>query len=141
MKRLTTTQLAKMILLESDYFEKADKHVELSRVFLKDSWWEHLSLWFDMLIYPILSLCYFIYNSEKPSIFTMISMYKCINLWIQWAEYQSLNADIREWMNIVRSIDGPFISTNDPTYHVFVYADGMTRIKNSFTTSPHLRAK
>jgi len=121
-----------MILLESNYFEKADKHVELSRVFLKEGWMENLGLWFDMVLYPLFSIFYFVYNSEKPSIFTILSFYKTINLWLDWFEYQSLNADIREWVNIVRSIDGPFISTNDPTYHVFVYADGMTRIHHSF---------
>lgn len=132
MKSLTLNHLSKLILLEPNFFQKADKHVELSRVFLKETWYENLSLWIDMVIYPIILFGYFVYNFERPSIFTMLSFYKAINLWIQWFEYSSLNADIREWMNIVRSIDGPFISTNDPTYHVFVYADGMMRIHHSF---------
>jgi len=117
-----------MILLESDYFEKADKYVELSRVFLKESWLEKLSLWIDMVIHPI----YLLYIFEKPTIMFMFSLYKCINIWLDWFEFQMLNADLREWVNIVRFIDGPFISTNDPTYHVFVYADGMERLKRIY---------
>lgn len=132
MKNLTTKQLSKFIVLEPNYFEKADKYVELSHVFLKENWMEQLGLWIDMIIYPIFFLCMFVYNSDPPNIFTMLSMYKAIELWIKWYEFQSLNADIREWVNIVRSIDGPFISTNDPTYHVFVYADGMERIKRMY---------
>jgi len=121
-----------MILLETNYFEKAENHVELSRIFLKENWWESLSLWIDMIVYPIYSLFYFIYFEEKPTIFTMISLYKAFNLWSQWFDFQTLNEDIREWTNIVRSVDGPFISTNDPTYHVYVYADGMQRLTHSF---------
>jgi len=128
MKNLTNIQLSKMILLESDYFEKADKYVELSRVFLKESWLEKLSLWIDMVIHPI----YLLYIFEKPTIMFMFSLYKCINIWLDWFEFQMLNADLREWVNIVRFIDGPFISTNDPTYHVFVYADGMERLKRIY---------
>jgi len=132
MQKLTTQNIAKLILLEPNFFEKAEKHVELSRVFLKETWYQNLYLWVDMVLYPIISFGILIYNYETPNIFTMLTFYKAINLWIQWFEYSSLNADIREWMNIVRSIDGPFISTNDPTYHVYVYADGMQRIHHSF---------
>jgi hypothetical protein len=32
---------------------------------------------------------------------------------------------VREWTNIVRAVGGPFISTNDAKYHIYVYADGM----------------
>jgi hypothetical protein len=121
-----------MILLETNYFEKAENHIELSRIFLKENWLESLNLWIDMIVYPILSLLYCVYFQEQPTIFTMISFYKTITLWSQWFEFQVLNEDIREWTNIVRSAGGPFISTNDPTYHVYVYADGMQRIIHSF---------
>jgi len=132
MKSLSKEYLSNLILLEPNYFEKADKHVELSRVFLKDHWWESLSTWIDMIVYPLLSLLYFLYFQEQPTIFTMMSFYKAFTLWSQWFEFQELNQDIREWTKIVRSIGGPFISTNDPTYHVFVYADGMERVRHSF---------
>jgi hypothetical protein len=121
-----------MILLESNFFEKADKHVELSRVFLKEAWYDTLSLWADMVIFPLITIGTFLYNPESPSMFSMLTFYKAITLWLQWLEYSLLTTDIREWTNIVRSVDGPFISTNDPTYHVFVYADGIQRLHHSF---------
>jgi hypothetical protein len=45
-------------------------------------------------------------------------------------EFDSLNSEIREWTRIVKSVGGPFISANDSTYHVFVYADAMERLRS-----------
>jgi len=125
--------LAKMILLESNYFELAENHVELSRVFLTETWLKNISLWFDMVIHPLYLFYKFCILFETPGIFGMCSLYKCIQSWCDWFQYQFINADIHEWMSIVRSVDGPFISTNDPTYHVYVYADGMERVKRIYS--------
>jgi len=73
-----------------------------------------------------------IYNREPPGIFNMLSIHKTITLWQDWFEYQTLTKHVHRWMNIVRPIGGPFIATNDPDYHVYVYADAMQRIYYSF---------
>jgi hypothetical protein len=82
-----------------------------------------------MIVSPLISLCIFLYTQETPSIFTMLSTHKAITLWVEWFEFTSLNSEIREWTKIVKSVGGPFISANDSTYHVFVYADAMERLR------------
>ena len=71
----------------------------------------------------------------------MISLHKTISLWTQWFQFKTLTYEIREWTSIVRSIGGPFISSNDPTYHMFVYADGMQRVWDSLFVLPEKCAK
>lgn len=130
LQKLTKFQIADILLRPTNYFEIADEYVELQDIFLKESWFEKLGIWMDMIFYPIFSfIMYFMYG-QTPSIFTMLSLHKTITLWTQWYRFKVLTFEIREWMNLIRSIGGPFISTNDPTYHVFVYADAMQRVQN-----------
>jgi len=121
-KQLSNYQVSKILLSPNNYFEVAEEYVSLQNIFLKESWLDNLSLWIDMVIYP--------------TMFTMLSLHKTITIWSNWFRFKTLTYEIREWMNTVRSIGGPFISVNDPTYHVFVYADGMQRIWNSLFVLP-----
>ena len=125
--------LAKMILLESNFFELAETYVNLSHDFLIDFSLHMLTNLFDMVLYPLYLFYKLMFHHETPSMFNMITIYRIIKMWYNYFKYYFLNSDIVEWVTIVRSIDGPFISTNDPTYHVYVYADGMERIKRMYS--------
>ena len=126
---------------ENNYFELAEEYVELQQVFLNDGWVGNITLWIDMIVYPIVSfISIFVYH-QTPTIFSMISLHKTITLWTQWFTFKTLTYEIREWTNIVRSIGGPFISSNDPTYHIFVYADGMQRVWDSLFVLPEKGTK
>ena len=39
-----------------------------------------------------------------------------------------LREEINSWISIVKKVDGPWISTNDSQYHLYVYADAMQRL-------------
>ena len=129
-KRLTKFQTAAILQSPTNYFEIADEYVKLQEVFLREGWLASISIWMDMIVYPIMTFVSCFAFHQAPTIFTMLSLHKTITLWTQWFRFKTLTYEIREWMNIIRSIGGPFISTNDPTYHVFVYADAMQRIQN-----------
>ena len=130
LQKLTITQKADILRRPTNYFELADEHVELQSIFVKDNWFGILGNWMDMVVYPVFSVVMYFAYAQTPSIFTMLSLHKTITLWRQWFRFKIITYEIREWMNIIRSIGGPYISTNDPTYHVFVYADAMQRIQN-----------
>ena len=68
--------------------------------------------------------------------FYVFSLVKTYQLWIDWFRFKELGQTIKEWTKIVKSLNGPWISTNNPDYHVFVYADGMERIKYALLTRP-----
>jgi len=139
--RLTRSQMSSMLLHQSNYFEIAEEYVKLQEIFLRDGWVGNITLWIDMIVYPIVSfISIFVYH-QTPTIFSMISLHKTITLWTQWFTFKTLTYEIREWTNIVRSIGGPFISSNDPTYHIFVYADGMQRVWDSLFVLPEKGTK
>lgn len=116
-----------MILNIKPYFELAEEYVELQKKFLTENTFQWVSLTIEMILQPLFILGKIIY-SNTFSMFDVIGIHKTISLWLNWFKYKQLNTEIREWTRIVRSIGGPFISTNDPTYHMYVYADGMQRI-------------
>lgn len=134
--KLTRSDHIQFLLLNgSDYFSLADEYVTLQKIFVKDEVYETIGLWFDMIVSPILTILHSIWKQVYPSIFTLLSFQKCVTLWKQWFRFQDLKKQVREWMNIVRSIGGPFISSNDAEYHIFVYADGMQRLHHALSAA------
>lgn len=123
-----------LLLNGSNYFSLADEYVTLQQIFVKETPLDQIGLWFDMVVSPLLTILHALWKQMAPSIFTVLSFQKCVTLWKQWLRFQDLKKQIHEWMNIVRSIGGPFISSNDPEYHVFVYADAMQRLHGGLST-------
>jgi hypothetical protein len=132
--RVNTSDIQFLVLNGTDYFSLADEYVTLQKVFIKETIHEKISLWFDMIVSPLLTILHAIWKQTMPSIFTVLSFQKCAELWKQWFRFQDLKNQIHEWMKIVKSIGGPFISSNDPEYHIFVYADAMQRLHRGLVT-------
>ena len=126
--RLTPQILAKIILSNKDHFETAEEFIEMNKVFVKDTLIDQLMLWVDMVISPLITLVSAVYYGEAPSIVSIMGLYKTVSMWNDWIYFQILKAEVHEWTSIVKSIGGPFIATNDPSYHSYVYADGMQRL-------------
>jgi hypothetical protein len=124
--------LTQIILNDQNYFEIAEQYTELKKKFNPSGFYDTISLWVEMIISPIISFVMMIVHQEPPGILNMLSLHKTISLWYEWFEYQDLKRHVHRWMNIVRSIGGPFIATNDPSYQAYIYADNMQRIYYSF---------
>lgn len=133
-KKLNHTQIQFLILNGSDYFAIADEFVTLQRIFVREGVYETVGIWFDMIVSPIFTILHAIWKQVMPSVFTLLSFQKCVNLWKQWFRFQDLKKQVHQWMNISHTIGGPFISSNDPEYHIFVYADSMQRLHRGLTT-------
>jgi hypothetical protein len=130
-KRLKPEQTLHFIMKNENYFEVAEEFLQLQTIFIKHTLLDKVSLWIEMLLNPIIMILMSWYTKQSPSIFTMIGFHKTIKLWQSWFRFQELANVVREWTKIIRAIGGPFISTNDAKYHIYVYADGMQRIRNS----------
>jgi hypothetical protein len=125
----------------SSYFSIAEEYVELQNTFITETIIDKINLWIDMVIYPIYTFISSIFSGEAPGLMSFFSIKKCVELWQKWFRYKELTTTICEWKTIVSSIGGPFITTNDPTYHVFVYADAMTRLHSALLTTTEKCAK
>jgi hypothetical protein len=110
----------------SDFFKETHEYFELRRKF------GGMMPWIDMIVSPSVTiLSFIIYGSYD--VFSAFSFVKAVMVLREWLKYRDLSRKIKQWKSIVNREGGPFISTNDPEYHVFVYADGMQRLFNTFS--------
>lgn len=89
----------------------------------------------DMFLSPLILFVQIVFFSKIPDLFTLLSIQKTVSIWIEWFQWKQCQRTIREWIKIVRTVGGPFISCNDAEYHMFVYADGMQRIHDSLLST------
>lgn len=139
-KRLNPEICYQLVMNPSNYFSIADEYVSLQKIFSRDTLLEKLELWIEMVISPLIMFGMMIWNWKAPDMFQLMSLQKCIQLWKDWFRMRELRSQIHIWLKVVRSIGGPFISSNDAEYHVFVYADAMQRLRDSLLVSKE-RAK
>lgn len=92
-------------------------------------WIDWCLLVIDMIVQPVIlfvSLCV----GWEVSTFSIASgLLKSAECWWSWCRYQVLRDLVRHWILVTKLAGGPFISCNDPTYHVFVYADAIERLR------------
>ena len=134
-KKIDLNICYQILMNEKNYFKLADEYVSLQKIFSRDTLIGKLELWFDMIISPLLMILKSIWDKQYPSVFSMLSLQKCAQLWKDWFRMREIRSEIHMWIKLVRSIGGPFISSNDAEYHVFVYADAMQRLHDSLLLS------
>ena len=121
-----------IILRDGTYFKDADEYVRLHKVYSPEDIWSKISIWIEMVISPLMTIITSIYYAELPGMLSAIGFYKCFWLWVEWFLYKDLSYEVSCWVNHVRELGGPFISTNDPKYQAFVYAHTMQQAHYSF---------
>ena len=119
----------RVVIPEEPYFALADEYVQLKAQFVTEELIDTLYSWFDMVIYPIYIIVRLCMLDFSPMY--AISLVKTYQRWIDWFRLQELEDKVESWKRTVRSVGGPWISTNNPDLHVFVYADSMERIRHS----------
>lgn len=119
-----------LILNNSNYFAVAEEFTILQQLFKQDTVFEKLNFWIDMIIYPIINLISIIFYNQRMSVFTVLLIHKTVTRWQEYIRYLQLKSETNEWKQIINSIGGPTISTNDDTYIMYVFADAMQRLRN-----------
>ena len=119
-----------LILNNANYFAVAEEFTILDQLFKKDTVFEKLNFWIDMVIYPMINLILIIFYNQRMGVFTVMSIHKTVTKWQQYLRYLQLKSETNEWKEIVNSTGGPSISTNDDTYIMYVFADAMQRLRN-----------
>jgi hypothetical protein len=130
-RKLSQEHIRYILLNNKSYFKIADEFIVLHEEFSPESIIQKISLWFEMIISPLITIVQIVFFKKLPDLFTILSIQKTLQIWLKWFEWKSHQNEIREWIKIIRSIGGPFIGCNDAKYHMYVYADGMQRIKDS----------
>ena len=108
------------------YFQLAEEYTQLKKKFDTNSSLETFLLWFDMLLYP-LYIFYRLFTLDFSPMYVFALM-KTYGMWFDWLRLRELQQKVDNWIETVKNLGGPWISSSDPQKHVFVYADGMERI-------------
>jgi hypothetical protein len=125
-----------LILNNTNYFADADEYIKLKQLFKTETFYEKLSVFMKLIGNLLLSI---LWKSSRLSL--GLTVYRLIEEWKQYIRYRTLKTKIHEWKDILHSIGGPFISTNDDTYQSYVYADGMQRLHTALLGLPKERTK
>jgi hypothetical protein len=107
------------------YFSLVEEFLDLQKKF-ETTFFEICLLGIDMILYPLYILYQLILGDYSP--FYMLSLFKTYELWLDYFRLRELQEEVNSWISIVKQLDGPWISTNDSTYHLYVYADAMERL-------------
>ena len=110
---------------EKPYFSLVREYLELEKKFSR-SWIDLIPLIIEMILYPLYILYQLFQGEFSP--FSMLSLAKMYESWIDYFRFCELDEEINSWKSIVKKLDGPWISTNDSQYHLYVYADAMQRL-------------
>ena len=107
------------------YFSLVEEFLYLQKNF-ETTFFEICLLGIDMILYPLYILYQIFLGDFSP--FYILSISKTYELWIEYFRYRELKEEINSWISIVKKVDGPWISTNNSQYHLYVYADAMQRL-------------
>jgi hypothetical protein len=124
----------KLKIPDEPYFKLADEYITLKSKFIFEEFMDILYSWIDMVVYPLYIIIRLCMLDFSPMYF--LTLVKTYQIWNDWFRLKALEARIESWKETVKSVGGPWISTNDADYHTFVYADGMERIKLSRVMRP-----
>jgi hypothetical protein len=113
------------------YFKDAEDYIRLSKTYAK----QDLMILFDMYASPLILVLTVILTKKFPGMLSLLSIHRIFQVWIDYFRYKTLRSQFCQWNQIVNAVGGPYIATNDPTYHAYVIADGMERTQTTIFTS------
>ena len=112
----------------------AEEYVQLQSVLEPEGWIDKILLGNDMFIQPVIIYLTWVLGYEVSLLAIISILAKAVEVWWKWARYQVLREDAKHWVLITKLAGGPFISCNDPKYHVFVYAEAIERLRLALST-------
>ena len=111
--------------LPANPFKDADRYVTLRDKCMPTSWVPKLQRINDMIIMPLIALFYFFNSGEFiMALSTMMTAYR---VWKDWIEFTELQFSMQRMRLRMAQVGGPFITTNDPKYMPYVWADAVVR--------------
>jgi hypothetical protein len=113
------------------YFQEAEEFIALSDTYGK----QYNMAMFDMYVSPLLMVLTILYTKKRPNAVSLLGLHRIIQSWIDYFRYIELRKRFHHWNQIINAVGGPYISTNDPTYHPYVIAEAMYRTQTSLFTN------
>lgn len=113
------------------YFQEAEEFIQLTKTQGK----QDLVVLFDMYGSPLILILTILFTKKPPSLISILSLYRMFQVWADYFRFNTLRKQFFQWSQIVNAVGGPYIATNDPSYHAYIIADGMHRTQTSIFTN------
>ena len=108
-------------------FQTAERYIQLTKVWETDEWVPLIKHINEMILMPLIA--FFSYCAGYSDIMFCLSTFVgATSAWTEYAEFVELKFVMQRMELQARRVGGPFISTNDPTYMPYVWADAVTRL-------------
>ncbi len=108
-------------------FQTAERYIQLTKVWETDEWVPLIKHINEMILMPLIA--FFSYCVGYSDIMFCLSTFVgATSAWTEYAEFVELKFVMQRMELQARRVGGPFISTNDPTYMPYVWADAVTRL-------------
>lgn len=109
-------------------FQTAERYIQLTKVWETDEWVPLIKHINEMILMPLIA--FFSYCAGYSDIMFCLSTFVgATSAWTEYAEFVELKFVMQRMELQARRVGGPFISTNDPTYMPYVWADAVTRLR------------
>jgi hypothetical protein len=108
-------------------FKSADRYIVLRDICLPGEFTKKIQRINDMILMPLIALFMFFTSGDVFMLMsTAMSAYRA---WGEWAEFTELSFLMQRMRLRMAQVRGPFISTNNPKYMPYVWADAVVRGK------------
>ena len=112
--------------LPSEPFKVAERYIQLRKTCAPESWADTISLMSDMIIMPIITLFLIFLHVADPMMIAT-TLLKTYQVWRDYTEYVDLRFQVQSMLVHCQRVGGPFITTNNPLYMPYVFADAVQR--------------
>lgn len=112
--------------MKSNPFVIAEQYIQLRKIWSPRSMGDSMMRINELIITPLITI-FFILIENIDLIGVLSSLFSIGRAWMEFIKYSSLRFDMQMMYLQTMKIGGPFISTNDPDYLPYVYADAVLR--------------
>ena len=114
----------------SEPFKVAERYIQLRKVCAPQSCADTITLISDMILMPIITLFLVFLHVADPMMIAT-TLLKTYQVWKEYTEYTHLRFQVQSMLVYCQSVGGPFITTNNPLYMPYVFADAVQRTNMS----------
>jgi hypothetical protein len=108
-------------------FESAERYIQLRSKYVPQSWGDTVLRVQDLILAPMLVLVLTLTGKGDLSML-VTTLYRTYQSWSEWFELTTLRFEVQRMYLTAMKAGGPFITTNDPLYMPYVWADAEVRV-------------
>ena len=108
-------------------FESAERYIQLRSKYVPQSWGDTVLRVQDLILAPMLVLVLTLTGKGDLSML-VTTLYRNYQSWSEWFELTTLRFEVQRMYLTAMKAGGPFITTNDPLYMPYVWADAEVRV-------------